>query len=126
MKSIEHDEQKRLVEWWAEFSALHGLPVIALFAIPNGGERNVIVATRMKSEGVRRGVPDLFLALPKGCYHGLFIELKKPSGGKVSEHQKKYIKYLNSQNYFAIVCHGFNEAKQTICSYLSEKRTTLF
>lgn len=126
MKSIEHDEQKRLIEWWAEFSALHGIPVIALFAIPNGGERNVIVATRMKAEGVRRGVPDLFLALPKGCYHGLFIELKKPCGGKVSEHQKEYIRYLNSQNYLAIVCHGFDEAKRIICSYLSEKRTTLF
>ena len=94
MKSIEHDEQKKLMDWWAEFSALHGLPIIALFAIPNGGERNIIVATRMKAEGVRRGVPDLFLALPKRSYHGLFIELKKPKGGKVSEHQKEYIKYL--------------------------------
>lgn len=126
MKSIEHDEQKRLMEWWAEFSALHGLPVIALFAIPNGGERNVVVATRLKAEGVRRGVPDLFLALPKGSYHGLFIELKKPCGGKVSEHQRTYIRYLNSQNYLAIVCRGFDEAKQIICSYISEKRTTLF
>lgn len=125
MKSIEHDEQKRLMEWWAEFSALHGLPVIALFAIPNGGERNVIVATRMKAEGVRRGVPDLFLALPKGSYHGLFIELKKPKGGKVSEHQKEYIKFLNSQNYLCFVCHGFDEARKTITSYIENNNCIL-
>jgi hypothetical protein len=46
------------------------------FAIPNGGLRNIKVAAKLKQEGVKAGVADLFVALSNGKYHGLFIEVK--------------------------------------------------
>ena len=83
MKSIEHAEQVLLMQWWALSHKLFGVPEQLLFAIPNGGERNIIVAARMKKEGVRAGVPDLFLAAPKGGFHGLLTEGGKDlSGGQ--------------------------------------------
>lgn len=47
-----------------------------IFAIPNGGKRSKATAGRLKAEGVKAGVPDLFLPLARNGYHGLFLELK--------------------------------------------------
>lgn len=47
-----------------------------ILAIPNGGHRDIRVAAKLKAEGVRRGIPDLFLAVASRGYHGLWIELK--------------------------------------------------
>ena len=114
----EHEEQKALIKAWNAYAALHGIDEKLLFAIPNGGKRNVITARVMKSEGVRAGVPDLFLALPRGGYHGLFIEMKKEKGGVVSDEQKEYIKILRENGYDAGVCHGYKEALAAVIQYL--------
>ena len=44
-----------------------------IYAIPNGGQRNVIVASKMKAEGVLSGVPDLHIPIAKKGYNGLYI-----------------------------------------------------
>lgn len=95
-----------------------GIPEQLLFAIPNGGLRNQIVARKMKAEGVRAGVPDLFLAVPAGPYSGLFLEMKKTHGGKVSCAQIAIMSLLNAQGYRTIVCHGWSEAREAIKAYL--------
>lgn len=120
MKSIEHTEQVLLMQWWALAHQQFGIPEQLLFAIPNGGERNIIVAARMKKEGVRAGVPDLFLAVPSGECHGLFIEMKKPKGGRVSDAQKGCIGLLNETGYKAVVCNGCDAAIKEIMGYLRQ------
>lgn len=58
------------------------------FAIPNGGTRNKIEASRMKQSGTTSGVPDLqFIHAGKTT----FFELKREKGSRVSEEQKKFI-----------------------------------
>ena len=121
MKTLEHDEQVNLMKWWSLACHHFGVDERLLFAIPNGGERNVIVAARLKAEGVRAGVPDLFLALGNNGFNGLFIEMKKQKGGRVSESQKTYIELLQKHGYCAVVCNGWVEAKQEIERYLSAK-----
>lgn len=85
---------------------------------PNGGKRNAREAAKFKRMGTRAGFPDLELLYPNGKYHGLFIELKAP-GGKVTKNQKEWMHRLNSRGYYAKVCVGFDEAKNTILEYLN-------
>lgn len=119
MKSLEHAEQVNLIQWWSLQCKRFGIYEQLLFAIPNGGQRNIITAKRMKDEGVRSGIPDLFLAVPRGNFHGLFIEMKKPQGGVVSENQKACMEMLSNNDYCVTVCRGFVDAQEAIKGYLS-------
>jgi hypothetical protein len=87
-----------------------------LFAIPNGGLRNLSVATKLKAEGVKKGVPDMFLPLANETYHGLFIELKTETG-RASKEQKEMIDKLNANGYRAVVCFGYKSAIEEIKNY---------
>jgi hypothetical protein len=79
-----------------------------------------VVASKLKAEGVRRGVPDLMLPVPMNGYHGLFIELKKEKG-KATEEQEEWLDHLNTMGYNAMLCRGFDEAKIAIINYLELK-----
>ena len=113
----ESAEQKALIEWWALECRYFGVPECLLMAIPNGGKRDRVTGARLKAEGVRAGVPDLFLAVARGPWHGLWIEMKTEKG-KVSREQKKMIPLLCEQGYHVIVCHGWVEAEAAIECYL--------
>ena len=68
MTRTEHEEQALVIQW-AELHkrTLPGLEL--LHAIPNGGDRDVRVATKLKAEGVKAGVPDLLLPVPASGFH---------------------------------------------------------
>ena len=74
MKNIitasESQEQQALFEW-AELSKRCFPELELLFHVPNGGARSKATAGRLKAEGVKPGVPDLCLPVPRGAYHGL-------------------------------------------------------
>lgn len=53
-------------------------------------------------------------------YYGLFIEMKRTSGGRVSESQQKFLKTLNDNGYLAVVCKGFEQAQEAILKYLNK------
>lgn len=122
MKSIEHAEQVLLMQWWALSHQRFGIPEQLLFAIPNGGLRNIVTAARMKKEGVRAGIPDLMLAYPTTNYPALFIEMKRTDGGRLSDSQKTMIKILEYYHYKCVVCHGWEQARAEIESYIKENR----
>jgi hypothetical protein len=118
VKALEHSEQVSLMKWWALACHGFGLHENTLFAIPNGGARNAVTGMNLKREGVRAGVPDLFLAWANRQYGGLFIEMKKTKGGRVSDAQKQYLELLEESGYKVAVCHGWLEAKASIEEYL--------
>ena len=89
------------------------------FHIPNGGSRNKAEAKKLKRQGVRAGVPDLFFPVAKRGYHGLFIELKVGKN-KATEKQLQWLDFLNGQGYKAVVCVGFDSAKETIDWYMED------
>lgn len=117
MKTSEHDEQATLFQW-AELSTARFPELALLFAIPNGGRRHIKVAREMKAEGVKAGVPDIYLPIPRKKYHGLFIEMKV-KGGRVRKNQKNWIALLKQQGYKVEVCFGFQEAKTILEEYLA-------
>ena len=116
MKQTEHLEQVKLFQWAKAQSSKYA-QLTMMFAIPNGGQRNIVTATKLKAEGVKSGVPDIFLAYPSSQAHGLFIEMKSPKG-KVSENQCEWIGALSASGYMCVVCYSFDEAKKAICEYL--------
>lgn len=113
----EDDEQRRLFDWAALASGRRP-ELRMLFAIPNGGLRTKTTAARMKRTGTRKGVPDMMLACPASGYAGLFIELKKQVGGRVSAEQDAWLQALADRGYMAAVCHGWQEAMGVIKDYL--------
>jgi len=113
----EHDEQVKLFQW-----AAYRLPVYPelalMFAIPNGGQRNIVVANKLKAEGVKAGVPDIFLCAPRGNYHGLFLELKHGRNRATAE-QSYWLERLERQGYRAVVVHEFEGARDALIEYLT-------
>lgn len=108
--------QHESMEQRAVVSYCH-LRKIPIFAIPNGGKRNRQEAYFMKLEGTSAGVPDLCIPVPNKKYHGLYIEMKYGKN-KPTQNQIKWIDYLNSVGYLAIVCYGHNDAITHIDNYL--------
>jgi hypothetical protein len=87
-----------------------------LWAIPNGGFRNIATAVRLKREGVLAGVPDLFLSIPRGGFGGLFIEMKAKSG-KLSDSQKEFIEE-HEQDYKIVTAKSLDEFMKAVRDYL--------
>ena len=110
----EHAHQVTLVKW---FDLTYPEYKGRLFAVPNGGFRHKATARKLSLEGVRKGVPDLFLPIPTPNHHGLFVELKSESGRPTVE-QKEWISYLNSEGYLAKICKGWVTASKVISEYL--------
>jgi hypothetical protein len=115
----EWQEAERLIRWTDEEGARLYPELAYFYAIPNGGFRHKAVAGRMKAQGVRAGVLDFNLDVARGNYHGLRIELKRRAGGTVSLAQKHWIAWLTSQGYLAVVCKGWEEARDRLVDYLS-------
>ena len=90
------------------------------FHVPNGGQRNRVTGAKLKREGVKPGVPDIIVALPKGHWSALFIEFKaaRPHSAAVSAEQKAWLMRLSRAGYLAVVCRGVEEAKKAIEDYL--------
>ena len=125
----EHVAQTMLFRW-IDQQAETNEDYANIFAIPNGGERNAVVAGKLKDEGVRAGVPDIFVAVPR-MYNipgpngsplavprmGMFVEMKiKPN--KVKPHQQAWLDRLDRAGYYVMVCWSYEEAKQEIARYL--------
>lgn len=91
-----------------------------LFAIPNGGQRNIQTAAYLKKEGVVSGVADMFLSVPNTEYHGLYLEFKVDYN-KQSESQKQFEILVTKQNYKYQIIKSVDEFILTIKNYLNNK-----
>lgn len=118
MKSIEHQHAKKVAQW-ARVNARKWPELELLYAIPNGGKRDLRVATKLKAEGVKRGVPDYCLPVARGSFHGLYIELKSPTGRATVE-QNWWLKKLVKEGYAAGICKGADEAIRILTTYLGK------
>lgn len=103
---------------WAALSVSKYPELKHLFAIPNGGERNKIVASNLKAEGVRAGVLDMFLPVVRGPWHGLFLELKVGKNTP-SPKQHEFIQEMRQQGYGACWCVGWERAVEVLEAYLT-------
>lgn len=115
----EHDEQSAFFEWVALNASRH--PAFeSVFAIPNGGFRHKPTAMLLQREGVRAGVPDIFVAYPSNGKGGLFIEMKRANGraSDVRATQWEWLERLEQNNFAVAVCYGCDEAIAAVTQYL--------
>lgn len=92
-----------------------------MYHCPNGGSRNKIEAIHLKAQGVKAGVPDIFLPSARHSYHGLYIEMKAGKN-KPTAAQLEYLEYLTEAGYLCEVCYNSIEAINTIKEYLTAWR----
>ena len=111
--------QAEMVKWFnSEYPELRGL----LFHIPNEvEERNnksrMIRIGRLVTLGLVKGIPDLFLAIPRNGFSGMFIEVKQPTG-TLSEAQRSIISKLQGQSYQVNVIRSLEAFKMAVVEYL--------
>lgn len=125
MKDYEHIEQTKLFNWLRLYSNRYK-ELDLIFAIPNesygSGRYAIIRGRKLKAEGRRAGVPDIFVPIPSKGYSGMFIEMKRPKHlgtSMISKEQNKWLISLQTMGYKTVVCYGFFEAKNEILSYLN-------
>lgn len=115
MRRAESDLQVACVNW---FRAAYPHLRMLLFAIPNGGKRSIATAARMKKEGVVSGVSDLFLSVPKGEWHGFYIEMKA-GDNKMTGNQEVFFQYAKKWGYKCEVVNSFDKFVREVEFYLA-------
>ena len=101
MKHQESSLQTQCVKWFR-----YQYPHLVIYAVPNGGSRNVREAQRLKSEGVLAGVADLTILLPQG--KSLYIEMKV-KGNRQTPNQKEFQQKAEALGHKYYVCYSFEE-----------------
>lgn len=113
----ERDEQSIFVK----YCELKHIPVVH---VPNGvkiagGLRNKYAyINSLKTQGLRKGFPDIIVLAKNSNNEVLFMEFKREKGGVLSEEQKKWQFELRSMGYATCVVNGADEAINKLHEYL--------
>ena len=97
-----------------EYCDVYGIPI---YHIANEGKRTYYTGNLLRKAGMRKGVPDLCIPLPRGKYHGFYIEMKSEAG-KVTKEQTRWLKLLKNNGYATAICYGADEAINKISAYM--------
>lgn len=117
-RQMEHEMQTRLFAW-ASSGAARRPELALLYAVPNGGTRHQIEAARMKGAGVRAGVPDVCLPVPRGPFGALYLELKHGEND-VTRAQDAWLRRLHDAGNAVTVVYSFEHATAAIDEYLTD------
>lgn len=115
---VEHRIQQACVRWFnLQYPHLRG----RLFAVPNGGRRDVVTGAKLKAEGVVAGVADLILLVTNKAFGALLIEMKKP-GGIQSAAQRQWQEIVTrGGEYKYVICRSIYDFMREIREYLNNK-----
>lgn len=115
--------QNGVIAWFDSVfgeSDINGLLFAHLEGVMLGGKsarERAIRGAILKRAGMRRGIPDLFLAVARGGFYGLFLEIKKP-GGVLSAIQKSRQNQLRAEGFCVSTVFSVKQAVDFIKDYL--------
>lgn len=109
---LKESEVQALVFKYLEDKGLDCHPSLSGIKAKSWGQINFI-----KSQGIKKGHPDLIIEEPAGKYQIFFLELKK-IGGKLSEEQKEWIKRHKKKGHAVSVSYGYYDSIYKIEKYL--------
>ena len=112
--------EQELLFRWTEYMAGQFPEIKLLHHIPNGGKRNKSEAAKLKRQGVKAGVPDLFLPVARCGFHGLYIEMKYDKN-KPTQKQNDWIEALRKEGYAVVIAYGWGEASEVITKYFKKE-----
>lgn len=106
-----------LLKWWQYFCRTKKLPESLLYHIPNASVGGARRGAMLKAMGVRKGIPDYCLAIARGGFHGLYLEMKTVDG-RISPEQKILGHQLREQGYDVRFSFSTSDAMRIIEDYL--------
>jgi VRR-NUC domain len=123
-KDEEHLHQSSLIEWadatrlpdWYRSADVEFIGDV-LLAVPMGHIRSLSAGARIRAEGGRAGVPDLFLMISTEEGAALAIEMKSPSG-RMAPEQERWRRRLSQQGYAHAICRSVDEGMFAIKRHL--------
>ena len=114
---LETEEQQALFQW-VGYQLKQYPELELLYHISTEGRRN---PRRAKAEGIKAGVPDLCLPVPRGNNHGAYIEMKRRKGGRITQEQIAWMERLKAQGYAVACCAGWEPAAKFLLDYLKQE-----
>jgi hypothetical protein len=112
----EHQLQVLVFRWAA--LAMRAYPDLRwMFAVPNAGKRTPQQGRWMKAEGLRAGVPDVWLPVPRGGAPGLVIE-HKIGRKQLTDEQAQWAVGLDRLGWRVVVSRSFEDSRLAIVNYL--------
>lgn len=103
--------QAKIYQWFNNNYCLnHHEPRCLIFAVPNGGTRNIREAMTFKSTGTLAGVSDLIIVMDKKV---IFVEVKYGKG-KQSEGQKDFQKRVEALGFEYWLVYSFEDFQKKI------------
>lgn len=115
MKLKQEDKlQSECLKWFRlQYSNIGKL----MFSVPNGGNRNVEEAKKLKLTGVTAGVSDLILLIQNNGYGALCIEMKVGKNKQTEIQHEWELLAISHRNKY-VICRSFDEFKKEIELYL--------
>ena len=134
MKHLESEIQQAAIamvdEWFALAHADKLIPVerkvrgvkktfmvSPLYANQNAYSGNPRQGARSVKEGVRSGVWDLTLPIPAGGFHGMYIEVKTPTGS-LSKNQRSWLEHYQANKYITVICRSADDILKCVQEYM--------
>lgn len=119
-RAIKHDEsmlQGQCYRWFqVSYPQYRGLLVSTFNEL--SGLVSPIQVAKFKQKGLTPGVSDMSFFLPRGVFHGLFIELKTPIG-RQRDDQKRWQQAVEAAGYRYEIIRTFEDFQSLIKEYLS-------
>ena len=126
----EFEEQAKLFKWFSQMQRVGAINAdIMMYANRNTHGLGIRQQGRAKQEGLKAGIPDVFLAVGNSGFdwecHGVYIEMKSPAAkkrknGGLSNAQIETIEKLRKFHYEVWVCYSAGEAQDKIIAYLNK------
>jgi hypothetical protein len=88
---------------------------------PNGGKRHGREGAKLKRLGMSAGFPDFEIPYARKGYHGLYIELKRLSGGRLEVEQEEWRDFLLGEGFAWHLARGAQECIRIVCEYFDIK-----
>ena len=131
LRSHEWQHQAAVISWATaaerqipELKWLHASAngSIISFSRNNAGQAFSRQGKRAKDTGVKKGIPDLNWPIPRGPYHGCWIELKRPEAKApvhLEDEQITCLEFLAARGYFVAFANDCTTAVQLLLRYWS-------